>query len=151
MNKKTRWLLVILVAVITGAAFYLKANTCKDIDCRVEAKCKGHLLPRSDTLNIIKSNGTIVFVEYEREGVARHAYEYYKDIDPAFFKNIDEESFLNQDEAGGYRATVGIYKALKKGDTEILLYKKPSRDLKQANDTAFTKPETEATYKFHIE
>jgi hypothetical protein len=151
MNKKSRWLLVILVAVIAGAAFYLEPNTCKDIDCRVEAKCKGHLSPRSDTLNVIKSNGTIVFVEYEREGVAHHDYEYYKDIDPVFFINIDEESFLNKDEAGGYRATVGIYKALKKGDTEILLYKKPSPDLKQPDDTAFTKPAIEATYKFHIE
>ena len=140
-----------IVLVIAGTWFYLKANSCKDMGCRVEAKCKGHFVPSSDTLNVIKEKETIVFVEYERDGVARHDYEHYKTIDPVFFTNMDEQSFRNNDEAGGYVATVRIYKALKKGDTEIVCYKKTSTYQQQENDTTSGKPIVEATYKFHIE
>ncbi len=151
MNKKYTYLLIALLVIGAGVGTYLKANNCKEMGCRVEEKCKGHLIPDSDTLNVIKTNGTIVFVDYERDGVAYHEYEYYKSIDAAFFKNFDEESFRNDDEAGGYRATVHIYKALKKGDTEIIIYKKTSPHRQQENDTASKEPVLVATYKFHIE
>ena len=119
--------------------------------CRVEAKCKGHFVPSSDTLNVIKANSTIVFVEYERDAVAQHDYDYYKNIDTTYFTNIDEESFRNDDETGGYLATVRIYKALKKGDTEIIVYKKPSQYQQQKNDTVSAQQIVVATYKFHID
>jgi len=70
MNKKYTYLLVALVIVITGSWIYLKTNSCKDVGWRVEVKCKGHFVPTSDTLNVIKTNSTIVFVDYERDGVA---------------------------------------------------------------------------------
>ena len=145
------YLLIALVIVTGGAWIYLKANTCKTLGCRVEAKCKGHFVPSSDTLNVIKTNSTIVFVDYERDGVAHHDYEYYKSVDHSFFTTADEESFRNDDEAGGYLATVSIYKALKKGDTEIVFYKKPSAYHLQENDTASRESVEIATYKFHID
>jgi len=149
MNKKYVYFLIGLLTVSASIWIYLKANTCKTMGCRVEAKTRGLFVPSSDTLNVIKANNTIVFVDYERDGVAHHDYEYYKSIDNNFFANIDEESFRNDEEAGGYLATVHIYKALKKGDTEIVFYKKPF--IYPANDTGSGKPIIVATYKFHIE
>jgi hypothetical protein len=151
MKKKYSYLLVVLVIVIAGGWIYLKTNSCKEMGCRIEEKCKGHFVPGTDTLNVIKVNSTIVFVDYEREGVTLHDYGYYKSIDAGFFKNIDEESFRNNGEAGGYLATVRIYQALKKGDTEIIFYKKQSISHQQENDTTTKEPEAVATYKFHIE
>ena len=151
MNKKYMYLLVALVVVITSGWIYLKANSCKDMGCRVEAKCKGHLIPSSDTINAIKVNGTIVFVEYERDGVAQHDYDYYKNVDAAFFTKADEELIRNEGEAGGYTATVRVYKALKKGDTEIVFYKKPSMYQQRENDSTSKEPVKLATDQFHIE
>ena len=151
MNKKYVYILIGLLTVSASIWIYLKANSCKTMGCRVEAKTKGHFVPSSDTLNIITINNTIVFVDYERDGVAHHDYEYYKSVDNNFFANIDEEAFRNDEEAGGYLAIVHIYKALKKGNTEIVFYKKPFNYLHQANDTSSDKPNIVATYKFHIE
>lgn len=151
MNKKYLYLLLIAIAAAAGIWFYLKQNGCKKMDCKVAAKTKGHYAPLPDTLNVIKENSTIVFVEYERDGVAKHDYEYYKEIDPAFFTNVDEASFRNDGEAGGYLATVHIYKAIKKGETAIVFYKKRLPSVKLEEDTVPAEPVKEATYKFRIE
>jgi len=150
---KKKYLYVLLIVIVAAACiwFYLKQDGCKKMDCKVAAKSKGHYVPLPDTLNVIKDNSTIVFVEYERDGVAKHEYEYYKEIDPSFLTNIDEASFRNDGEAGGYLATVRIYKAIKKGETEIVFYKKRSPSIKLENDTASAEPVKEVTYKFHIE
>ncbi len=151
MKRKYWYLLIALVAIAASAWIYLKVSSCKTMGCRVEAKTKGHFVPSSDTLNVIKANSTIVFVDYERDGVAHHDYEYYKSVDQSFFTNTDEESFRNDEEAGGYLATVHIYKALKKGNTEIVFYKKPSIYQQQKSDPTAGKPIIVATYKFHID
>ena len=78
MNKKYVYILIGLLTVSASIWIYLKANSCETMGCRVEAKTKGHFVPSSDTLNVIKVNNSIVFVDYERAGVAHHDYEYYK-------------------------------------------------------------------------
>jgi len=150
MHKKYLYPLIALIIITAGSWIYLRSNNCKTIGCRIEAICKGNYVPTSDTINIINKNATIVFVEYERDGIAQHDFEYSKTIDTAFFIKTTEEFIRNDDEAGGYAATVRIYKALKTGNTTIDFYKNPTLYMRKENDTVSPEPVKLASYKFHI-
>ena len=92
----------------------------------------------------------------ERDGIDRERFReftYWKDIDNTFFENNDNKGFSNPDEAGGMITSLQIYKALKKGYTEVKFYKAKYHHQQEIEDSVKTNTDTVLynTYKFNIE
>ncbi len=119
---------------------------------------KKHLQPQDSIINIIKEGKTFALESNETQGIDHERwkeFDYWKEMDKSFFENKGEKKFSNPDEDGGTETTLEIFKAIKKGETEIRFYKRryysPGNP---ANDTVAVK-DTNAylysTYKFRIE
>lgn len=136
---------------------------CKTNDSRsskdkaLAKEWKKHLRPENDTLNIIKLDKTFALESSEVQGIDRERYkefDYWKEMDDSFFEREGEKTFSNPDEAGGSATTLEIFKAIKKGETEIRFYKRHYYSNRDPNDTIQVKDTAAylySTYKFRIE
>jgi hypothetical protein len=141
------------------AFFNCKENDNKNYREKQLAKeWKKHLRPENEKVNVIKESKTFALESSEVQGIDHERwkeFDYWKEMDNSFFERIEEKVFSNPDEAGGTATTLEIFKAIKKGETEIRFYKrhyysprKPENDTLTVKDTAAY---LYSTYKFRIE
>ena len=85
---------------------------------------------------------------------ARTQMQDWKEMDKDFFQYIEDKEFSNPTEDGGTSTTLEIYKAIKKGNTEVRFYKKHYYGNRNPADSSIVKDTTSYlynTYKFSIE
>ena len=146
MNMK----LFILFILLPIAACHQTASE------RVSIELKKHLQPQDSIVNKLDFGKTFVLESSERQGIDHERYkefDYWKDIDKTFFEHLSDKEYSNADENGGISTTLSIYKAIKKGTTEIKFYKRKYYSPRFFSDTI--KRDTASilynTYKFIIE
>lgn len=134
-------------------------KTGKDSRDKALAKeWKKHLRPENEKVNVLKEGKTFALESSEVQGIDHERwkeFDYWKEMDNSFFERVGEKTFSNPGEDGGTAVTLEIFKAIKKGETEIRFYKKhyySPRD--PATDTLSNKDTTVylySTYKFRVE
>ena len=118
---------------------------------------KKHLDPQDSIVNKMEPGKTFALQSSERPGVDNERFkefDYWKEMDKDFFQFVENKTFNNPGEAGGSATTLEIYKAIKKGNTEIRFYKKHYYGNKNPADTSFVKDTATHlynTYKFNIQ
>ncbi len=132
-------------------------NACTEtVEKKVASLEKANYSPTSDKTNKLKLGQTIYFETAITEGIDRSKYPApinSKEIDKAFFEFIKDES-INDGAAGGRTYTFNIYKAIKKGTTQITeTHYTPLPRARNHNDTAKLKtPDTTiVVYNFVIQ
>lgn len=123
---------------------------------RVSKELKKHLQPQGIIINKLGYGKTFVLESSERLGIDHERYkefDYWKDIDKSFFEHLSDKEYSNANEDGGISTTLSIYKAIKKGTTEIKFYKRKYYSPRFYSDTvkADTTNILYSTYKFIIE
>ncbi len=117
---------------------------------------KKHLDPQDSIVNKMELAKTFALQSSEREGIDQERFkefDYWKEMDKEFFQYVESKTFSNPDEAGGISTKLEIYKAIKKGETEIRFYKKHYYGNKNPADTSFVRDTATYlynTYKFNI-
>lgn len=143
-----RYLLVLCIVSIT--ACYQSASV------RVDREMKKHLVPKDSIVNTMERGETFVLESSETQGIDHERFkefDYWKDMDATYFEHIADKEYSNPDEDGGTSTTLSIYKAIKKGYTEIKFYKRKYYRNKQLSDTTLldTAQILYNTYKFTID
>ena len=147
-----RFILIALITVISSCN-----NGSNDASSRLEREMKKHLDPQDSIVNKMELNKTFALQSSETQGVNNERYkefDYWKEIDKEFFQYVEAKEFSNSNEAGGSSTTPEIYKAIKKGTTEVRFYKKHYYGNHNPADSSIVKDTTSYlynTYKFSIE
>ncbi len=146
-----RYLFPVLLLILSSCN-----NESKDASARLDKEMKKHLDPKDSIINVMEQGNTFALQRSEREGIDQERfkeYDYRKEVDTNFFKYVESKTFSNPDEAGGVSTSIEIYKAIKKGETEIRFYKTHYYGNRNPADTGYVK-DTAAilynTYKFSI-
>ena len=132
-------------------------NNGGNASARLDKEMKRHLDPKDSIVNQMELDKTFALQSSERQGVDNDRFkefDYWKEMDKNFFQYVESKTFSNADEAGGSATTLEIYKAIKKGNTEIRFYKKHYYGNKNPADTSFVRDTATYlynTYKFNIQ
>lgn len=135
----------------------LSAASCRQTAGeRVSIELKKHLQPQNNIINKLDLGKTFVLESSETQGIDNERYkkfDYWKDIDKNYFEHVTDKEYSNPDEAGGISTTLSIYKAIKKGTTEVKFYKRKYYSRRYYSDTIKfdTTSILYSTYKFIIE
>lgn len=123
----------------------------------LEKEWKKHIRPKDSTENLVRTGETIAIESSEVQGVDHESlkeFDYWKEYDTAFFERQETKYFSNPDEAGGIAYSLEIFKAIKKGETEMRFYKKHYYGNRDPQDSTYVKDTTPYlynTYRFRIE
>jgi hypothetical protein len=123
----------------------------------LEKEWKKHLRPADSVINVLPLGKTFALESSETQGIDHERFkefDFTKEINPEYFEFIDSKNFSNPEEAGGSLFTLEIFKAIKKGETEVRFYKKHYYGNRDPQDTSYVKDTTRYlynTYKFRIE
>lgn len=123
----------------------------------LEKEWKKHLQPQDSIVNVMRVGQTFALESHEVQGIDRERFkefDYWKEWDEGFFEPLGSKSFSNPDEAGGLKFTLEIFKAIRKGETEIRFYKKRWYGNLSPEDALAAKDTTVYlynTYRFRIE
>ena len=144
-------MLIVLLVIVSSC------NNDGSASARFDREMKKHLEPKDSIVNKMELGKTFALQSSERQGVDNERFkefDYWKEIDKDFFQYVESKTFSNPDEAGGSATTLEIYKAIKKGNTEIRFYKKHYYDMTAPVDSIVVR-DTAAylynTYKFSVE
>lgn len=162
---KTHLKLKIINITIIALTLILSGNSCKNfrsnssIFTELEKERKKHLIPQDSVVNLIKIGKTIAFESSLVKGINRDEYpepEYWKEIDSNFFQKIETKDYNDPQEDGGSSYSLEIFKAVKKGITEIKFYKKEIINANENSDDTIETNQKDTTilyntYKFKIE
>ncbi len=149
------WNYCLLFLFITTACNNTENRTKKEKELANEWKI--HLRPKDSIVNVMKIGETFALESSEVQGIDREAYkqfDYWKEMDTLFFERTESKDFSNPDEAGGSIVNLEIFKAIKKGETEIRFYKKHYYGNRDPQDSSYVKDTTTLlynSYKFRIE
>jgi hypothetical protein len=123
----------------------------------LEKEWTKHLRPRDSIWNNLSVGQTFALESSETQGVDLERFrdfDYWKDYDNTFFERMETRNFSNPAETGGTLFSLEIFKALKKGETEVKFYKKHyygNRDPKDSSYIIDTTTYLYNTFKFRIE
>ena len=123
----------------------------------LEKEWQKHLNPRNEKINVIQLGKTIALESSETQGVDHERFkefDFWKEYDKTFFERMENKSFSNPQMAGGVETSLEIFKAIKKGETEIRFYKKHYYGNRDPKDTSYLKDTITYlynTYKFRVE
>ena len=147
-----KYIFIALIVVISSCN-----NNGGNASARLDEEMKKHLDPQDSIVNKMEPGKTFALQSSERQGVDNERFkefDYWKEMDKDFFQFVENKTFNNPGEAGGSATTLEIYKAIKKGNTEIRFYKKHYYGNKDPADTSFVKDTATHlynTYKFSIQ
>ena len=147
-----KYIFIALIVVISSCN-----NDSGNASARLDKEMKKHLDPQDSIVNQMGLDKTFALQSSERQGVDNERFkefDYWKEMDKNFFQYVESKTFSNPDEAGGSATILEIYKAIKKGNTEIRFYKKHYYGNKNPVDTSFVRDTATYlynTYKFNIQ
>lgn len=143
--------------------------SCKNVNkssphlTALEKEWKNHLNPQDSIVNTLKLGKTFALESSQVNGIERNEYnepEYWKELDTNYFKRVESKDFSNKEEEGGSTYTLEIFKAIKKGTTEIKFYKREKNSNPESTEDPIQESLNENsrdttimynTYKFRIE
>jgi hypothetical protein len=117
----------------------------------LEKEWKKHIQPKDSIVNVMQIGKTFALESSETQGIDHErfkAFDYWKEYDENFFEKQDSKDFSNPEEAGGVKYALEIFKAIKKGETEIRFYKKHYYGNRDPKDTSYVKDTI--TYLYNI-
>ena len=147
-----KYILIVFIALISSCN-----NDGNNVSSKLEKEMKKHLEPRDSIINKLELNKTMALQSSETRGVDHERFkefDYWKELDKDFFQYVESKEFSNPGEAGGRSTTLEIYKAIKKGITDIRFYKKHYYGNRNPADSSIKKDTVSylySTYKFSIE